>query len=516
MKRRSLLIVTALLAVLAIGASADWVTKTVAVGKTPYALAVNPVTNKIYVANKDSNSVTVIDGATNSTTTVAVDSLPYAVAVNPVTNKIYVANRGSDTVTVIDGATNSTTSVAVGHWPWAVAVNPVTNKIYVVNRNGNTVTVIDGATNGTTTVTVGTQPQAVAVNPVTNKIYVTNYVSNTVTVIDGATNGTTTVAVGTTPYAVAVNPVTNKIYVANSASNTVTVIDGATNGTTTVAGGAYAYAVAVNPVTNKIYVPDYDNDTLTVIDGATNATTFVAVGDGPLVVAVNPVTNKIYVGNQTSNNATVITEVPTSDTQVWAVIDTLPGNTTGGSRPALAGKGVNRWTPKPTTRIEGVLFGLNSAQRPWRWTPITSGSGTDSVRWTSNWGTDSLIKGENFVLGVALESDAAITGNLGIGTPMAGNLMVYPLYRMNSISGIEDRAVAFSAIRLAVRPVPNPFVSYATVPGRESERFNLYDVSGRKVGSYRGDNIGSDLSTGVYFLKLTSGDSRPVRIVKVR
>jgi len=32
----------------------------------------------------------------------------------------------------------------------------------------------------------------------------------------------------------------------------------------------------------------------------------------------------------------------------------------------------------------------------------------------------------------------------------------------------------------------------------------------------RGDKIGSDLSTGVYFLKVASGDSRPVRIVKVR
>ena len=34
-----------------------------------------------------------------------------AVAVNPVTNKIYVANGSSDNVTVIDGATNATTMV---------------------------------------------------------------------------------------------------------------------------------------------------------------------------------------------------------------------------------------------------------------------------------------------------------------------------------------------------------------------------------------------------------------------
>ena len=38
-------------------------------------------------------------------------------AVNPVTNKIYVANYGSNNVTVIDGATNATTTVSAGTQP---------------------------------------------------------------------------------------------------------------------------------------------------------------------------------------------------------------------------------------------------------------------------------------------------------------------------------------------------------------------------------------------------------------
>ena len=58
-----------------------------------------------------------IDGATNATTTVAAGTNPYAVAVNPVTNKIYVANDGSNNVTVIDGATNATTTVTAGTQP---------------------------------------------------------------------------------------------------------------------------------------------------------------------------------------------------------------------------------------------------------------------------------------------------------------------------------------------------------------------------------------------------------------
>ena len=70
---------------------AQTVTATLAAGTTPWAIAVNPVTNTIYVVNSNSNNVTVIDGATNATATVTAGSFPDAIAVNPVTNMIYVA-----------------------------------------------------------------------------------------------------------------------------------------------------------------------------------------------------------------------------------------------------------------------------------------------------------------------------------------------------------------------------------------------------------------------------------------
>ena len=110
-------------AALSLSADAQAVVATVAVGTGPNAVAVNPNTNKIYVANTNPDnpsSVTVIDGATNNTTTVntttVVGEFSVAVAVNSVTNQIYVVNGGG--VTVIDGATNNTTTVPVGTFPW--------------------------------------------------------------------------------------------------------------------------------------------------------------------------------------------------------------------------------------------------------------------------------------------------------------------------------------------------------------------------------------------------------------
>jgi DNA-binding beta-propeller fold protein YncE len=245
-----LVLPAALLATVSVrSTTADTVVSTVAVGSGPCAVAVNPVTNKIYIVNNDNIrcTATVIDGATNSTTTVSVGQSPGAIAVNPVTNKVYVVNNSNaygenatmGTVTVIDGATNQSATVAVGLNPITLAVNPATNMVYVLNNSddGDTVTVIDGATNSTATINVGPDPGAIAVNPVSNKIYVVNCGQGpgdttpnwdgTVTVIDGTDNSTTTVPLGLHPNAVAVNPFTGQAYVANEGDNTVTVIDGA-------------------------------------------------------------------------------------------------------------------------------------------------------------------------------------------------------------------------------------------------------------------------------------------------
>src|ERR1017187_1176453 len=355
--RRALyvLVLVVSLAVLALPVFAQQVIATVPVGVEPASSAVNSTTNTIYVPNQCGNdttcsypysqgTLTVINGATNNPAPVSVGYFTSTVAVNPVTNRIYVANQcGSDpacagdgTVTVIDGVSNTViATVTVGSDPYGIAVNSVTNKIYAVNYCGTdlfcntysgTVSVIDGVNNTvTTTVNVGAGPNIPVVNSVTNKIYVPNPCGNdpscgtnigTVTVIDGVTLATATVPVGNSPYALDVNPVTNQIYVANNCGDdpncgstaTITVIDGATLATTDVpVGGYYPYAIAVNSVTNKIYVASMcysdpscqgsPSGTVSVIDGGTLAYTSVPAGGYPDAAAVNSVTNKIYVVN---------------------------------------------------------------------------------------------------------------------------------------------------------------------------------------------------------------------------
>jgi YVTN family beta-propeller protein len=308
--KRKTLLTLMLLLLSTVSAFGQSVVANVRVGGIPMAVAVNPVTNRIYTANFASNDVTVIDGATNSITTVKDPNAraPSAVAVNPMANKVYVANLLSNNVTVINGADNSVTTVTDSNAirPFAVGVNPVTNKIYVANQGNATtnlgnVTVIDGATSSIVTVTDpnASSPSAVAVNSVTDKIYVTNSRSPNATVIDGATNSTTTIA-SVPGAALDLNPLTDKVYVCETfIGGAVIVIDGATNSTTTVTdpNAVQPEAVAVNSITDKIYVANFPSSNITVIDGATNSTTTIPNVNSPTNVAVNSITNKIYIKN---------------------------------------------------------------------------------------------------------------------------------------------------------------------------------------------------------------------------
>ena len=95
----------------------------------------------------------------------------------------------------------------------------------------------------------------------------------------------------------------------------------------------------------------------------------------------------------------------------------------------------------------------------------------------------------------------------------AGEVHVFDL---QDLIGVEAPGKTSSFARAPMRPRPNPFTSFATVPGQEGERFSLYDVSGRKVGTYRGDRIGEGLKAGVYFLTPEGKGARPLRVVKVK
>src|SRR5579885_247661 len=280
----------------------------IAVGGDPQKIAVNPVTDRVYVSNFGTYNIPVIYGNTDTIVAqINENTGTSGIAVNPETNRVYASVNKA--ISVIDGSTNQIiANITVGDFPQDIAVNPSTNLIYTANQNLNSISVINGSTNKiVASIPIDRIPQALAIDPTTNRIYAVSSATNTVYVIDGSTNKVvSTIAVGASPWDLAINPDTNRLYVANFDSATISVIDLKSNSViaTIDTGKQRPQGIAVNPVTDRIYVADpfYNDGTVSVFDRSSNSLiTSIKINkdpnDGSYYLGINPATNKIYVSD---------------------------------------------------------------------------------------------------------------------------------------------------------------------------------------------------------------------------
>lgn len=309
----------------------------ISVGTSPLSVAADPSTNMIYVADSNSfltrrGSVSVIDGAPyiagqpntgKVVATIAVGRNPWGIGVDPDNDRVYVSNQGSNSVSVIDGHTNKViATIGVGLHPIGVGVVPATRTVYIANTGSGkapgTVSVISTVTDRVEkSITVGYGPFDIGVNTISQTVYVGNSGGNgpstgyagTVSVIRG-TNVDATVNVDGSPAGIGVDSLTNNVYVADSdeeeGSSDVAVINGASRLVTQIPlQAANPQGVAVDQVTHAVFVGNsYQSGSigmLSVINGSTDAEiAAVSIGGNPWGVAVNPTTDRVYLANDTS------------------------------------------------------------------------------------------------------------------------------------------------------------------------------------------------------------------------
>jgi hypothetical protein len=124
---------------------------------------------------------------------------------------------------------------------------------------------------------------------------------------------------------------------------------------------------------------------------------------------------------------------------------------------------------------------------------------------------------------VPLEDQAATTSNLGLGTPFAGNLEVYPLYRMDVHVGVEASPKPQAS---SLKPLPTFIRGVLFLPEASSHKLqatSLMDIAGREVMKLKpGVNDVRGLSPGVYFVQQKDSrgqgveDSRVTKVVVTR
>ena len=218
------------------------------------AITVNPNNNMIYLAGFITKTVlgngvnigfvSIIDGTNNQhkeTITMPLHTIT-DIAVNPVTNKIYVVSTKliirkktiNVIVSVIDGTNNRAIDrITLNEGSLGlIAVNPNSNTVYVTDFISESIIVINGSNNQVIDAVeiksdrFITIIRDIAVNPSTNNVYVLTFLENKATVISGLTNRIIgQIPVGDNPFRIAIDKLNSLVYVSNDDSGDITVIN---------------------------------------------------------------------------------------------------------------------------------------------------------------------------------------------------------------------------------------------------------------------------------------------------
>jgi YVTN family beta-propeller protein len=274
------------------------------VGKYPSAIAIDQVDDTVYVANSDSDTVSIIDGDTLEVRRVSVGNYPTSIAVDGIDHVAYVANYDSHTVSIIDGYTLDVAHVSVGLSPTSIAVNEGTGTVYVANYDSGTISVIDAIDfTNIANITVECCPRTIAVDEDDDRVYVGIASSPTVSVIDGSdfTNiANITVKCCPTDIVVdddniVVDDDNSTIYVTNYESE-ISAIDGETLEVAQVPVDCCITGMAVNEFANELYAVQQSNTSIYVINGTLNFSEFSIKSESfPLDIAVDDDDDIVYV-----------------------------------------------------------------------------------------------------------------------------------------------------------------------------------------------------------------------------
>lgn len=301
---------------------------------SPVDLAINDITNKLYVAIPEMKQIQVIDGDTYRTiNNISISGFPNTLIVDPTSNKLYVVTPDTDSIYVIDGSTDSIIGkIAAGPGVADIAIDNsafLRTLIFVANQKSNSISVIDGNTdNKLTDISTSDIPYGIGIDPIKNQIYVTsgNYYIDVIDYIPSGSNERSKVLLNFSatvydsinmdnrlPNDIEVIPILGRAYVANSQTNTVSVIDTTSNERIyDIEVGSSPSWLVYNSADRNLYVSNSGENTISVIDpyekpAQINSTVYtVEIDSAAADIAVNPKTNKIYFANLKSNTVSVM------------------------------------------------------------------------------------------------------------------------------------------------------------------------------------------------------------------
>ena len=180
---------------------------------------------KLYVANRGSDDVTVVDLLTKRVVkSVPVGDKPSHIAVDSERREVYVTNEESDSLSIIISMNDSVAAqVAVDESPKGIFVGE--EGIYVFNRMSGTISVVSPASRSVEwTVSVAERPYR-GLRLSDGRLFVVPFKGNTLSVFDSADVYIRDIEIGDGPVGLDMDISRNRLYVSNSKDNTVSVVD---------------------------------------------------------------------------------------------------------------------------------------------------------------------------------------------------------------------------------------------------------------------------------------------------
>jgi YVTN family beta-propeller protein len=328
--------------ILALNGSTDsWESVNWTTGGGPYALALVPGRNWLYVANYGSSNVTVINASSGSIVNSGIDiGGPFALAFSPPTGSVLVANSSGypDELSSINVSSNTlvgsaviepgavdlaydsenhlvyaTAGSAIGTYrsDYAAVINPAvslspsrdiqlqfafTDSAYDPNNGDDFVIDVTGP-NGTGSPTgVNWTPagpsSVLAINGTTHQLLNRSF------------------PVGHDAQAIRYDAADGDLVVANEGSDSISIVDPSSGAVNSIAltPGFQPDSIGIDISRNVIYVGGAGNDNISVVNGTTDTLLLqtIAVGGAPTAILYDPSSDRIYVSNCESNNLTVI------------------------------------------------------------------------------------------------------------------------------------------------------------------------------------------------------------------
>lgn len=292
------------------------------------SLTADSLAGVMYIQNSNSNSISVVDLATNTIlTNITVDGTPHNIKLSEDQLTLYILTSDRDSGTLF--MLNTTSNEIMKEIPTEVSVQDIAifndtmyasdvlgGKVLVMNTNGTLIDEID----------VGSRPQFIEVKPDGQVLYVTR-LGGPISVVDLEQKVLIKeIDSGNTPHHLSFTNEGARLFVVNAESDTLSVIDSDKHEVIkTIRVGDNPQYVAFNPDETLAYVTNMDSNTVSIVDAHIEVVNEISVGNGPYGIAFSADGGDLaYISNMRGNDVSIINTTSSNITATLSAGGTEP------------------------------------------------------------------------------------------------------------------------------------------------------------------------------------------------